>query len=169
VGSPTKRILSGEIVEVEPNLPCQVRLVSGEQVPTRIPHHIARLMFRVVPGDRVAVEQRGAGSFVVHGHEQAVIDAQCAAYLSRDGRSVADWSLVGELICFRDRRHGDTGELLSSDDRWYAQLRDYSRRVGAHEYGSHDEISRHAEPFAAPDRPAIMFLGLSSSPSGPGR
>ena len=149
MGKPAKRIVGGVIVEVGPNLACQVRLVSGEQVPAHIPHHIARVMFRVVPGDLVAVEQHRAGSFVVLGHEQAVIDARCAAYLTSGGRAVADWFVVGGLICFRGR-HGGTGELLSSDDRWYAQLRDYLRRAGA-EYESHAEATRHAEPGAAAD------------------
>ena len=67
-----------------------------------------------------------------------------------DGRSIADWFLVGGLICFRGR-HGDTGELLNSDDRWYAQFRDYLR-LGAPEYESHAEIARQAEPGAAADR-----------------
>jgi translation initiation factor IF-1 len=150
MGKPAKRTLAGVIAEVGPGFACKVRLATGEVVPARIPHHVARLMFRVRPGDRVAVEQRAAGSFVVLGHEQAVIDARCAAYLTSDGRSVADWFLVGGLICFRGR-HGDTGELLSSDDRWYAQLRDYLRRAGAPEYGSHAEIARQAEPGAAAD------------------
>jgi translation initiation factor IF-1 len=135
VAKEARRTLVGEIVAVGPNLACQVRFASGEQITARISRHTARLMFRVAPGDRVAIEQRGAGRFVVLGHERAVLDAWCVAYLTRDGREVADWFLVGGLICFWGR-HGDRGELLSSDDRWYGQLRDYLRRVGAPEYQS---------------------------------
>lgn len=144
MGKSAKRILRGVITEAAPNLAYRVRLASGELTSVRIPHHIARKMFRIAPGDRVAFEQRGDGPYVVLGHEQVVIDASCVAYLTRNGRSVSDWLLVGGSICFRDR-HGDTGELLTSDDRWYAQLRDYLRRVGAPEYGA------PAEPGAAPD------------------
>lgn len=132
-------MLSGVIVEMGPNWDCRVRLPSGELVMARIPRHVARLMFRVLPGDRVAVEQRGAGKYVVLGHEQTIIDARCVARLTRDGRVVSDWFLIGDLICFRGPQ-GDIGELLSSDDVWSEQLRDYLRRAGAPHYSSHTEM-----------------------------
>ena len=153
MGKTAKRTLGGVIAEMGLGFACKVRLASGEAVPARIPRHVARLMFRVVPGDRVAVEQRSPGPFVVLGHERTVIDARCAAELTRDGRPLADWFLIGELICFWSG-HGDIGELLSSDDGWYAHIRDYLRRVCAPEYGSHAEALRaRAKPGAAADRP----------------
>jgi translation initiation factor IF-1 len=65
-----RSVLCGAVVEVGPHLGCSVRLDSGAVVQARIPRRTARLMFRVVPGDRVRVEIRGPESFVVLGHER---------------------------------------------------------------------------------------------------
>ncbi len=50
---------AGAIVAMGPNLACRIRLDSGEEVVARIPRSVARLMFRIVPGDRVRVRSSG--------------------------------------------------------------------------------------------------------------
>jgi len=63
-------VLFGAVIELGPNLACSVRLDSGAVVQARIPRRTARLMFRVVTGDRVPVEVPKPGAFVVLGHER---------------------------------------------------------------------------------------------------
>ena len=77
-------------------------------------------------------------------------DRLVLATLTRDGRSVADWFLVGECPCFRSR-YGDIGDWLTSDNRLYNAVRSYLRRVGAPEYESHAAAAQDAEPGAAAD------------------
>jgi translation initiation factor IF-1 len=72
-------VLLGTVVELGPNLDCSVRLDSGEMVRARIPRRTARLMFRVVAGDRVRVEVRGPKSSVVLGHERVPGEPGAAA------------------------------------------------------------------------------------------
>jgi translation initiation factor IF-1 len=62
-------VLRGAMVELGPNLLCTVRLDDGREVQARIPMPTARLMLRVVPGDRVKVAVRETGEFRVLGHE----------------------------------------------------------------------------------------------------
>jgi translation initiation factor IF-1 len=64
------QVAVGAVTEVGPNLLCRVRLDAGGEVPARIPGRIARLMFRVVPGDRVRVRADGTGGYAVLGHER---------------------------------------------------------------------------------------------------
>jgi translation initiation factor IF-1 len=63
-------VVPGAVVEMGPNLDCSVRLDSGDVVRALIPRRTARLMFRVVPGDRVWAQACGEGPFVVLGHER---------------------------------------------------------------------------------------------------
>src|SRR5436305_1778921 len=127
-------MLFGEITEVGLNLVgCRVRLSSGEVVPAHIPRHIARAMFRVVPGDRVAVQRRGTGRCVVVGHERVVIDAYAVAHLTLDGRAVGDWFFIEDCPSFWTR-HGDIGNWLTSDNRLYRAVCDYLRRYGVPVY-----------------------------------
>jgi hypothetical protein len=72
-------------------------------------------------------------------------EAKIVATLTRNKRSVSDWFLVGDLVCFRDRRYGDIGELLSSDGLWYAAIRAYLRRIGAPEFDSLTEAARYSD------------------------
>lgn len=64
--------LAGVVAEMGPNLDCVVKLDSGAEVMARIPKRTARLMFQIVPGDRVVVEVRGAGGYTVLGHERVL-------------------------------------------------------------------------------------------------
>jgi translation initiation factor IF-1 len=72
-------ILFGAVIELRPNLACSVHLDSGEVVQARIPRRTARLMFRVVSGDRVRVEVCSRESFVVLGHERVRIEPATSA------------------------------------------------------------------------------------------
>jgi translation initiation factor IF-1 len=72
-------VLFGTVIELRPNLCCSVRLDSGEVVQARIPRRTARLIFRVVPGDRVRVELRSQDSFEVIGHERVRIEPTAPA------------------------------------------------------------------------------------------
>jgi translation initiation factor IF-1 len=65
-----KYTVAGAVVEMKPNLFCSVRLDTGEQVQARIPKHVARLMFRIVAGDRVLMESRSQEPYLVLGHER---------------------------------------------------------------------------------------------------
>lgn len=60
--------LIGTVEQFGPNLECSVRLDSGELVPARIPKRVARMMWRVVPGDRVRLKLLEPGDHVVLGH-----------------------------------------------------------------------------------------------------
>jgi hypothetical protein len=101
-------------------------------------------MFHIVAGDRVAVEQRGTGPFIVIGHEQTVINAWAVASLTRDGRSVADWFFIDDCPCFWSR-DGDIGNWLTSDNWLFSAILDYLRRHGAPAYESLAE-ARRARP-----------------------
>ena len=63
-------IVCGAIVELGPGSTCRVRLDADGEVSACIPRQIARLMFRVVPGDRVRVQPWGSGGYIVLGHER---------------------------------------------------------------------------------------------------
>ncbi len=153
MGEHAKAVWAGVIEEISPDLSCVIRLDSGEQVHARIPRHTARLMFRIVPGDRVAVESRGSGSFSILGHERVVLDKLIVAHLTHDKRSVSDWFLVGDCVCFWSQQ-GDIGDWLTSDDRLYHLVRDYLRRIGAPVYESHSEARRtRPEQCASADGP----------------
>ena len=65
------RSLGGVVAEMGQNLDCVVRLGSGELVTARIPKKTARQMFRVVPGNRVLIEQRGSDEYVVLGFDRS--------------------------------------------------------------------------------------------------
>lgn len=69
VGDAAGSTLAGLIRDMGPGLSCVVRLDMGAEIQACIPRRNARVMFRVVPGDRVLVTERPAGSFVVLGHE----------------------------------------------------------------------------------------------------
>jgi translation initiation factor IF-1 len=154
MGKAAKVVLAGVVEVVSPDLSCAIRLDSGEQVQARIPRHTARLILRVVPGDRVAVESRGAGPFAVLGHERVVLDKLIVAHLTQDKRSVSDWFLIGDCVCFWSR-HGDIGEWLTSDNRLSSLVRDYLRRIGAPVYESGSEARRvRPEPRATADGPS---------------
>ncbi|MFT3883225.1 MAG: hypothetical protein QM703_26680 [Gemmatales bacterium] len=62
-------VLSGTVIELKPNFDCIVLLETGEQVRARIPKETVRGMFRIVPGDRVRVEIRKQGQYVIRGFE----------------------------------------------------------------------------------------------------
>jgi translation initiation factor IF-1 len=132
---------AGAIKSVGANLSCVISLDSGNEIQARIPRHTARLMVRAVPGDRVVVESRKPTTYVVLGHEQAVWDRWIVSHLTRDGRSVSDWFLIGECVLFWTR-HGDIGSWLTSDDGFYRAVRDYLRRISAPVYESSAEAIR---------------------------
>jgi translation initiation factor IF-1 len=150
MGKRATAVWVGVVEEISPDLSCAIRLDSGEQIHARIPRHTARVMFRVVPGDRVALS-RGSGSFSVLGHERVVLDQLIVAHLTHDKRSVSDWFLIGDSVCFWSQ-HGDIGDWLTSDDRLAHLVRDYLRRIGAPAYGSHSEARQaRPEPEASAD------------------
>jgi translation initiation factor IF-1 len=62
-------VLIGTVIELKPNFNCIVHLETGEQVRARIPKATAQRMFRVLPGDRVQVEIREKGQYVIRGFE----------------------------------------------------------------------------------------------------
>lgn len=57
----------GVVEELGPGLQCQVRLSDGEVVAASIPKDTARVMFRVVPGERVQVSSPLDGKYRVLG------------------------------------------------------------------------------------------------------
>jgi translation initiation factor IF-1 len=144
---PIKQIVFGELIGIGPNLACEVRLASGEIVAARIPKHVARMMFRVAPGDRIAIKRRGSGPFVVLGHEQTVIDERLVEYLCFQGKSSTDWFLLGDMPCFWSGE-GGIGHLLTSDNQFYAALCDYLKRSGAPIFESYAEAENAGKLYA---------------------
>jgi translation initiation factor IF-1 len=55
------------IVQMGPGSQCKVRFPDGTVVVASIPRHAARVMFRIVPGDRVRVSGPLGGKVRVNG------------------------------------------------------------------------------------------------------
>jgi translation initiation factor IF-1 len=72
----SQSVVAGTIVGMEPNLFCSVLLDTGEQVQACIPKQTARLMFRIVVGDRVLIKSKPQKIWLVLGHERVSPDVR---------------------------------------------------------------------------------------------